>query len=167
MAATAVATTAVEPATTAAVEATTATVETIAPVEASVIATAVEAVRFTASVAVAATAIIAAVSVVTVPVVSAVAVEAMAIAAVEPGAGTDEDSTDEVIRSVVAVWSAGVRSVAVVTVGADRRRADRAVYWTYSHSYANLRVGVARGKKQNSQQSNIFKVTHVFPSIPA
>jgi hypothetical protein len=51
------------------------------------------------------------------PVVPAAAI----IAAVEPGAGTDEDATGEVIRAVIAVWSAGVRIVAVITVGACGR----------------------------------------------
>jgi hypothetical protein len=87
--------------------------------------------------------------VVTVAVIPAT-VEAVAIVAVVPGAGADEDAAGEVIRSVVAVWSAGVRIVAVVAVSADWRRADGTVYGTYSNAHPNLRVGAARSKKQNS-----------------
>lgn len=130
-----------------------AAVEASIAVESAAITTADEAVR------VAAASVIAAVSVVsTAAVVTATTVEAMAKAAAEPGAGADEDATDEVVRPVVTVGSAGVRIVAVVTVGASRRGADCAVYGTYSDSNAkpNLRVGAARGKKQYSHQSNIF-----------
>lgn len=75
---------------------------------------------------------------------------ATVVAAVVPGAGADEDAADEVVRSVVAVRSAGVRIVAVVTKGADRRWADGAVYRTYPDSHANLGLGAAGGEKQNS-----------------
>jgi len=138
MAAATMASTTVEPAATAAVESRVA-------VESAAITTADEAVR------VAAASVIAAVSVVTAAaIVTATAVEAMAITAVEPGAGANEDATGEVVRPVVAIGSAGVRSVAVVTVGAGRRRADRTVHGTYSDAHPNLRVGAARRKKQNS-----------------
>jgi hypothetical protein len=30
-----------------------------------------------------------------------------------------------------------------------------------------LRVGASRGEKQNSQQCNIFKMTHLVPLFPA
>ena len=135
---------------------TAAAVESIAAVKAAtsvsaVIAAADEAVRVAASVAVAAVAIIATTSVVTVAVVTATTVEAAAIvAAVEPGAGADEDTAYEVIRPVVAVWSAGVRIVAVVTISAGGRWADGAVYGTYSNAHPKLCVGAARSKKQNS-----------------
>ena len=128
----AVAATTVEPAT--------AAMETIAAVEAAVAA----AETFMA--------IVAATPIVAVAVITASAVEAAAIvAAVEPRAGADEDAADEVVRPVVAVGSAGVRIVAVVTVGAGRRRADGTVNGAYPNTDANLRVGAARGKKQNSQ----------------
>jgi hypothetical protein len=126
----------------------TAAVEAIATVEAAAITTADEAVWFTTSVAVAAASIIAAVSVVAAAaVVTATTVEAMAKAAAEPGAGADEDATGEVVRPVVAVWSAGVRIVTVVTVGASRRGADRAVHGTHSNAHPNLGVSISRGKK--------------------
>jgi hypothetical protein len=94
----------------------------------------------------------------TAPVVAATSVvpAAAIVAAVEPGAGADEDAAGEVVRAVEAVWSAGVRIVAVVTVGAGWRWANRAVHGTYSNPDTNLSVGIARGKKQNSQQCNIF-----------
>jgi len=143
----AVASTAVEPATTAAVESITA-----------VIAAADEAAGIASPVAVVRVSVIPAVSVVpTASVVAATTVKASAIvAAVEPGAGADEDAADEVIRAVEAVWSAGVRIVAVVTVGAGWRWTDGTVHGTYSNPHANLSVGITRGKKQNSQQCNIF-----------
>src|SRR6267378_4267974 len=159
----AVASTAVEPATT------TTTVEAVAAMESAVITaareTAVvaatdEAVGFTAPVAVTAVSIVAIASVEAVTVVAAAiisaTVEAMPIEAMEPGAGADEDAAGEVIRSVKAVRSAGVRIVAVVTVRADWRRADGAVHGTYSNGHANLCVVASRSKKQNSQQSSIF-----------
>ena len=133
------------------VKSATAAVETIAAMEAAV--TAAE----TFMAVVSTVAVVAAMSIVTVAIISATTVEAATIvAAVEPRAGADEDAADEVVRSVVAVRCAGVRIVAVVTVGAGRRRADGAVNWAYPDADANLRVGAARGKKQNSQQSNIL-----------
>jgi hypothetical protein len=83
-------------------------------------------------------------------------VEAAAIVAVVPGAGADEDAADEVVRSIVAIGSAGVRIVAVVTIGADRRRADGAVHGTYSNAHGELCVSISRGKKQNPQKSNVL-----------
>src|SRR5580704_4537161 len=123
----------------------------------AVVAAADEAMGFTAPVAVAAVAIIAtmfvvaATSVVAVAVVTASTVEAAAVvAAVVPGAGADEDATDEVVRPVVAVRSAGVRIVAVVTISAGGCRPDGAIHGTYSDAHGKLCVGVSRGKKQNS-----------------
>ena len=155
----AVAATTVEPAT--------AAVETIAAVKAAI--TAAETFP-TAESAITATetfvAVVAAASVEAMAVIAATTVEAAAIvAAVEPWAGADEDAADEVVRAIVAVGRAGVRIVAVVTVGADRRGA---VNWAYADADANLRVGAARrGEKQNSQQCTIFQVTHNVPLVPA
>ena len=144
----AVASATVEPSATAAMEA-------IASVEATAVATtAVPAVVTIATMTVkAAVTIVAATAIVSASII-ATTVEAATVVAVEPGARADEDAADEVVRSVVAVWSAGVRIVAVITIGADRRWSDDG---TYPYSQANLRVSAARcGKKQNSQQSNIF-----------
>ena len=168
MAAATMASSAVEPAATAAMEATsTATVESIATVEASVIATTDETVRGSAAVAMVAVLKVSATSVVAMSFIAAAIEAATIVTAMVPRTGTDEDAADEVVRSVVTVRSAGVRRVAIVTVSADRRRADGAVYGTYSHAHAKLRVGAACGKKQNSKQSNIFQVTHSVPLVPA
>ena len=131
---------AMEPATTA--------VKAFASVEATAItATAVP----TATIAISAVTIVTAMAVISVAIVTATTVEAAAVvAAVVPGASADEDATEEVVRAIVAVGSAGVGIVAVVTVGADWRWADGAVHGTYSNRYADLRVGAARGEKQNS-----------------
>jgi hypothetical protein len=142
----AVAATTVEPAATAAME-------TIASVEAVAVATT----SMPAVVTIATMTVIAAVTIVAMAVVPvsiiATTVEATTVVAVEPGAGADEDTAREVVRSVVAVWRAGVRIVAVVTIGADRRWSNDG---THPDSHANLGVGAARSKKQNSQESNIF-----------
>ena len=42
----------------------------------------------------------------------------------EPRAGTDEETTGEPARTVVSVRCAGIRVIPVVSVGADRSRAD-------------------------------------------
>ena len=158
----AVASTTVEPASTASVEAVAAMESAVitAAVETAAVAATDEAVGFSTPVAVTAVSIVGAMPVIAMSVVAAAiksaTVEAMAIEAVEPGAGADEDAAGEVIRSVVAVRSASVRIVAVVTVSADWRRADGAVHGTYSNGHANLCVGASRSKKQNSQQSSIF-----------
>ena len=158
----AVASTTVEPAATASVEAVAAMESAVitAAVETTAVAATDEAVGFSTPVAVTAVSIVGAMPVIAMSVVAAAiksaTVEAMAIEAVEPGAGADEDAAGEVIRSVVAVRSASVRIVAVVTVSADWRRADGAVHGTYSNGHANLCVGASRSKKQNSQQSSIF-----------
>ena len=164
----AVASTAVETAATAAVECIAAVIA--AARVSAVIATADEAVGFATPVAVipaskiatmsivAAVAVVAATPVVTVAIVTATTVEAPAIvAAVEPGSGADEDAADEVIRPVIAVWSAGVRIVAVITISAGRCWPNGAVHGTYSNAHGKLCVSASRGKKkQNPQQSNIF-----------
>jgi hypothetical protein len=135
----------------------------------AVVASADEAVGVATPVAmIAAMSVVALTSVVTVAIVAATTVEAAAIiAAVVPGAGADEDAAGEVVRPVVAVWSAGVRIVTVVTISAGRGWPDGAVHWTYSNAHRKLCVSISRGEKQNPQQSNIFKVTHCVPSIPA
>jgi hypothetical protein len=158
MSAAAVASTTVESATAATMESTaTAAVESSAAVKATMVTATDKASGIAAPVAVIAASVVAAVSIVTVAVVTAAAVEAVAIvAAVEPRTGADEDAADEVVRPVVAVRSAGVRIVAVVTISAGGCRPDGAVHGTYSDAHGKLCVSVSRGKKQDSQQSNIF-----------
>jgi hypothetical protein len=45
-------------------------------------------------------------------------------ATVEPGAGSDEDASAEPLWPVVSVWSAVVRGIVEVTIGANRRCSD-------------------------------------------
>ena len=71
---------------------------------------------------------------------------ASAVEAVEPRAGADEDAADEVVRAVVAVGCARVRSVRVVAVSADRSW----THWTDTNSEGDLRV---RGAYRNHEQS--------------
>lgn len=137
----AVSSTAVEAAAIAAVEA---MIATTVPTATS---PAVETVVVSAPVAVATVAVVAA-SVKAIAIVEAAAIEATSVvAAAEPGTGADEDAAGEVVRPVVAVGRAGVRIVAVVTIGADWRWA---VHGTYSNGNANLGLSVSRGEKQNS-----------------
>ena len=139
----------------------TATVEpaatAVVPVTAAV-ASADEATRVAASVPVAAMsvvstpAVVSAASIVAVAVIATPTVEAAAIVgAVVPRAGADEDAASEVIRAIVAVGGASVRVVTVVTVGADRGWADRAVNGANPDAHAKLRLGSTSGEKQNSQ----------------
>jgi hypothetical protein len=128
-----------------------------------VVAATDEAVGVAASIAVApasiitASSVVAIMSVVPVAVITAATVEATAIvAAVVPGAGADEDAADEVVRSVEAVRSAGVRIVAVVTISAGGRRPDRAVHGTYSNAHGKLCMSVSRSEEQNPHECNIF-----------
>src|SRR6202035_1241833 len=150
MSAATVASTSVEPATAACVSAVVSITAMVAPTDEAVrvaAPVAVIAASIVATVAVIATvSIVAATAVVTVAVVTAATVEAVAIAPVEPRTGADEDAAAEVVRPVVAVGSAGVRIVAVVTIGAGRCWPDGAVHGTYSNTHGNLRVGVSRGK---------------------
>jgi len=130
---------AMEPATTA--------VKAFATAEATAIAATVP----TAAITITAVTIVAAVAVISAAIVAAATVEAAAvIAAVIPGASADEDAAEEVVRAIVAVRSAGIRIVAVVTIGADWRWANGAVHGAYSNAHPDLGVGTARGKEQNS-----------------
>ena len=147
----AVASTTVE--TSSAMEPATTAVKAFASVEASAFATTAVP---TATIAMSAVAIVAAAPVKAIMIVESAAIIATTIeavtvvAAVIPGASADEDAAEKVVRAVVAIWSASVRIVAVVTVGADWRWADGAVHGTYSNRHADLRVGAARCEKQNS-----------------
>jgi hypothetical protein len=122
------------------------------------IATADEAMGVSASVAVSPASIVSIMAIVAaMSVVTATTVEAAAIVtAVVPRSGADEDAAGEVVRSVEAVWSAGVRIVAEVTISAGWRWSDGAVHGTYSNAHGKLCVSVSRGKKQNTEQSNVF-----------
>jgi hypothetical protein len=58
----------------------------------------------------------------------------------EPRTGANEHATHKVIRTVVAVRSASVRVIAVITVGADRRGS----YVTRAHSNSNCNLRMRR-----------------------
>jgi len=58
---------------------------------------------------------------------------AMSIESVKPWARPDENAADKIIRAVIAVGSAGVRVIAVVTVGTGRSRP----YVSRAHSNAD------------------------------
>jgi hypothetical protein len=75
---------------------------------------------------------------------SVVAVSATAIVAVVPRAGADKDATDEVVRTVKAIRYASVGVVAIVSIRANRSRAD-------SDANGNLSTGVACGKHENAK----------------
>ncbi len=86
------------------------------------------------------------------PVVAA-SVKTAPIVAVIPGAGTDEEAINEVARAIVAIRGAGIRIIAVVTVGTDRSWPNCSIHGTNSHSDRNLGLRAGCGKEQNAQQS--------------
>ena len=75
-----------------------------------------------------------------------------AIEAVEPRTGADKDPTRKIARAVVSVRGAGVRSVPIVAIGADRSRTgeDRA------NSNRNLRMSATCHNHEKSYQSYVF-----------
>src|SRR6202012_4602540 len=94
--------------------------------------------------------------------VASAVVAATVVPAAEPGTSADEDAANEPVRTVVAVRSAGIRSVAVVAVRAARRDwvpvtisiAVSGVGRTAnSNTHGNtLRVGIPRAEKSNRQK---------------
>ncbi len=91
-------------------------------------------------------------------------------AAVEPRARSDEETTGEVARTVVAVRRARVRVIPVVTVGANRSRTD--IPWANAHAHRKAlsasvrREGQGRSKYRKNQE--IFhEMFHIWaPSEP-
>src|SRR5277367_1202532 len=63
-------------------------------------------------------------AVTTAPAVSAAVSRTSVAATVEPRASTDEDATGEVARTVVTIGRAGIRVIPIVSLGADRSRAN-------------------------------------------
>ena len=132
---------------------TTAAAEAVAAVEVpTAIASSIEAASVTAVTvgAVSATAVIAAAIAVSATVVAATVV-ATPVIAVVPGAGADEDATDEPVRPVVSVGSTVVGGIIVVAIGADWRGAviDRSAYANPEGDA--LGVGVGGGEKTNTE----------------
>jgi hypothetical protein len=79
----------------------------------------------------------------------------------EPGASADKNAAFKIVRSIVPVWSAGIRRIAVITIFADRRWAhicrpaiDRPN--AYSHSNPHLRVRSPRKDHTKPNQNCIF-----------
>src|SRR5713226_909760 len=73
--------------------------------------------------------------------VEATAVETgTSVKTMEPRTGANEHAAHKVIRTVVAVRSASVRVIAVITVGADRR----GFYVTRAHSNSNCNLRMRR-----------------------
>jgi hypothetical protein len=98
----------------------------------------------------------------------AASIEAATVVAVKPGAGADKHAAYKVVRPVIAIGRAGIRVVAIITVGAHRRRSKACgVHRTYSNAHGNLCPRVSCGKEQNAQQCSIFEVSHILASYPA
>lgn len=77
----------------------------------------------------------------TIMAVSIIAATVVAIAAI-PGTGPDEEATNKVIRSVIAIGRASVGVITVIPVSANRRGADSNANWTDSDAYRNLGFGL-------------------------
>jgi hypothetical protein len=103
-------------------------------------------------------------------VISAAIEPAAIVAAAEPGTGANEDAASEPVGAVVAVGSAGVRSVAVVAVSANRRGIISVVVTVSraanSNAYRNpLRIRITSAKQRNRQKQSRYtckpEVSHV------
>jgi hypothetical protein len=85
---------------------------------------------------------------------------------VEPWPSSNEDAAHKPVRTVVAIRSAAVRSVPVVSIRTDRRtncHADR----PHSDSHADLRLRISkRHRHHHRQHRNIFQVTHNHLPLP-
>ena len=106
---------------------------------------------------VAAAAVVAASAVVPSAAIEATATVESATIATEPWAGANEDAANEPIRSVVAVWRAGVWGIAVVTIGASRSPVSVAVTGVSRSAKTNanrhsLGVRISRAKQANRNQ---------------
>jgi hypothetical protein len=82
-------------------------------------------------------------------------VEAPSPVAVVPRPGSNENSTYEPVRSVVAVRSAGVRIVIVVAVTADGKTTYVSITCAKSNANRNLAMGIGRGNCQDSYECEI------------
>jgi hypothetical protein len=89
---------------------------------------------------------------------------------VVPGAGADEEATDEPARSVVAIGSAGVRIIRVVAPGTDGSRVAVTVVSvssiTDADTHTNLGVSRSRHQRcgnQRAEQQKISEKLHLVP----
>ena len=89
------------------------------------------------------------------------------VSEVIPRSGTNEYAVDEIARSVVAVGSASVRIVGVISIRANRRtpnicradvNSDRANTDSNSDPYLRLRIG--QGNHHHRNQRHVFHVSH-------
>ena len=91
------------------------------------------------------------------------------IAATEPRASTDENAAGEPARAVVAVGSACVRVIRIVTVGADGSRTNVSGADPDAHGNS-LRMGVwsyRQAKSEQSEDHKILGISHIWaPSEP-
>ena len=90
--------------------------------------------------------------------VETTSVEAASVAA-EPRPSPNEDAVHEVIRAPIAVRRTIIRSVVIVAVGADWRRAVVSAIVrraAEAHAYSDLSIRIGGDKKQKPKQSNIF-----------
>jgi hypothetical protein len=86
------------------------------------------------------------------------------IAAAEPRTGANEDAAREPGGAVVSVRSAGIRSIAVVAVGTNRRRTISVVVVSISitraansNPYRNpLRIRITSAKQRNRQEQSRY-----------
>jgi hypothetical protein len=84
-------------------------------------------------------------------VTSAIVGMAIKCAAVIPRSGADENSANEPARTVVAIRRAGIRIIAIVAIGADRRSADTCIHRSNADTDSYLCLSAACShKKQNS-----------------
>src|SRR5579862_84967 len=83
-----------------------------------------------------------------------------------PRTGADEETIHKPRRPVIAVWSASVRVIVVITVGAIRRPCIPGAH-SHSHSDADLRLRIRKRQHQHRNQSQIFYVPHGdHPLVP-
>jgi hypothetical protein len=98
---------------------------------------------------------------------TATAVESTAeeTASVEPWASADEEAIHEPVRAVVAIGSARVRIIIIITVRADGSWTVAIWVWCNTDAKADphLPVGTSgEGKSENPKQNRVFQMSHVF-----
>lgn len=69
------------------------------------------------------------------------------ISATVPRASSDKHATCEIVRSIVAIRCARIRRIAIIAVGANRRRSNCHANGSYSHANANLRASATCTRK--------------------
>jgi hypothetical protein len=78
-----------------------------------------------------------------------------------PGSSADEESTRKPARPIVAVGRAGIGSVSVIAVSACGRSGIVAGTEAHAYSYPDLSLRIGQRKHQNSDQREIFEITHI------